>query len=111
MRSIRKAILSVLAMIPVASISTVAYCQLNQMAEQAFGDPRSINFLRKAGPEGEVHGKEPHSRAIRRTAEVLAADFQAIAGCDRPIERAQVRRAAKLVLIDGKWEELLRVSQ
>lgn len=32
MRTIRKALLTVLAMLPVASISTVAYCQLNELA-------------------------------------------------------------------------------
>ena len=32
MRTIKKALLTVLAILPVASISTVAYCQLNELA-------------------------------------------------------------------------------
>ena len=38
MRSFKKTILTVLAMMPVASISTVAYCQLNEMAGEEQND-------------------------------------------------------------------------
>ena len=38
MRSVKKTVLTVLAMMPVASISTVAYCQLNEMAGEEQND-------------------------------------------------------------------------
>jgi len=41
---------------------------------------------------------------------MLAAHFQTVPVSKRMIERVEIRRSGKLILIEGKEEELLRVS-
>ncbi len=85
--------------------------EVDAEAAQAFGDLRGVGFFGKVCAEGEVDAEEANARAVGRAAEVFAADFELIAGCERTVQRAEVGCTREMILIEGEGEELLRVSR
>ena len=66
--------------------------------------------MREVRTKRQVHTEGAHSRASDEWQKMLAAHFQTVPVSERIIERVEIRRSGKLILIEGKEEELLRVS-
>ena len=81
--------------------------QVDTQAAQALGHSGGVLRFGKAGAKGEVDAKQAYLASVGCSHELAIADHHPVLGCNRLVQKTEIRSAGKTILVYRKRVESL----